>query len=259
MTTNHDIPLGAPVWADLLTSDPARSQDFYGQLFGWTVEDPADDGRDYGGYRNLLHGGVRNAGCMVKQPGMEVPDVWTVYLRTADIKESLDRVEANGGVVHVPANDVHELGRFALVQDPAGAAVGLWEPGTHAGFGHLSEPGAPSWFELHTRDYDASVDFYTKVFAWPAHTAADEPGFRYTTYGKDEAARAGIMDAAAFLPDGVPSHWAIYFATADADATIAQATKLGASVVQAAEDTPYGRLATLADPTGALFKLQQPL
>ena len=63
------------------------------------------------------------------------------------------------------------------------------------------------------------------------------------------------MDAAAFLPEGVPAHWSIYFAVGDADAALAQIVELGGSIVAGAEDTPYGRLATATDPTGALFKL----
>jgi predicted enzyme related to lactoylglutathione lyase len=60
-----DAPLGTPCWVELLTSDPARSQEFYGRLFGWTVEDP---GADYGGYKNFLLRDVRVAGCMRNDP-----------------------------------------------------------------------------------------------------------------------------------------------------------------------------------------------
>jgi uncharacterized protein len=67
-----------------------------------------------------------------------------------------------------------------------------------------------------------------------------------------------VMDATSFLPEGVPALWSVYFAVDDVDASIAKAVGLGASVVQAAEDTPYGRLATLTDPTGALFRLMGP-
>ena len=66
------------------------------------------------------------------------------------------------------------------------------------------------------------------------------------------------MDANGFLPDGVPAHWSVYFGSDDADATLARISELGGSVVRPAEDTPYGRLAQAADPTGALFKLVQP-
>lgn len=76
--------------------------------------------------------------------------------------------------------------------------------------------------------------------------------------GPSDFEAAGVMDAANFLPSEVPSHWAVYFAVDDAEATIATAVELGATVVHSAEVTPYGVLATLADPTGAMFKLQQP-
>ena len=57
----------------------------------------------------------------------------------------------------------------------------------------------------------------------------------------------------------MPAHWSVYFAVADADATLAKIVALGGSVVVPAEDTPYGRLATVADPTGAMFKIVQDL
>ena len=70
-----------------------------------------------------------------------------------------------------------------------------------------------------------------------------------------EEQHAGVMDASAFLPEGVPAHWSVYFKVADTDATLAKIAKLGGNTVVPAEDTPYGRLATAVDPTGAIFKL----
>jgi predicted enzyme related to lactoylglutathione lyase len=150
---------------------------------------------------------------------------------------------------------VGELGSMGVVTDAGGAAIGMWQPGTHPGIQRIAEPGTPAWFELMTREYDASVAFYRDVFGWDTHVAGDTPEFRYTTLGEGDSMAAGIMDAAAFLPDGVPSHWSVYFSVADADASIATAIGLGGAVVQPPENTPYGRLATLTDPTGAYFKL----
>jgi hypothetical protein len=67
---------------------------------------------------------------------------------------------------------------------------------------------------------------------------------------------AGIMDAAAFIPAGVAAPWAIYWEVDDAAGSVAAVRDLGGSVVADVEDTPYGRLATVADPAGALFKLR---
>jgi predicted enzyme related to lactoylglutathione lyase len=64
------------------------------------------------------------------------------------------------------------------------------------------------------------------------------------------------MDAAGFLPEGAPSHWAVYWEVDDADDAVAKVTSLGGSVVMNPTDTPYGRLATVADPAGAQFKLR---
>jgi predicted enzyme related to lactoylglutathione lyase len=63
------------------------------------------------------------------------------------------------------------------------------------------------------------------------------------------------MDASAFLPEGVPAHWSIYFRVESTDNALEKVGKLGGNTVVPAEDTPYGRLATAVDSTGAMFKL----
>ncbi len=55
------------------------------------------------------------------------------------------------------------------------------------------------------------------------------------------------------VPPDVPPNWGVYFTVADTDASVTQATDLGASVVMPAKDSPYGRLAGLRDPQGAAF------
>jgi predicted enzyme related to lactoylglutathione lyase len=237
-----------------MTTDPKRSRDFYGELFGWKAEAPNDE---FGGYWNFTKDGVLIAGGMQSQndEAGRPTDFWSIYLATDDAKRAIDAATENGGQVVVPAMDVGDLGTMGVVTDSGGAAIGLWQPGTHKGFGILAESNAPSWFELHTRDYDKSIAFYSKVFGWNTHTEGDSPEFKYTTLGEGESAAAGIMDANSFLPDGMPAHWSVYFGADDTDAALAKVKKLGGAIVQPAEDTPYGRLATASDSTGAIFKL----
>ncbi|MCU1377273.1 MAG: Glyoxalase/bleomycin resistance protein/dioxygenase [Acidimicrobiales bacterium] len=248
-------PIGAPCWIDLFTSDPAASRAFYGDLFGWTSEQA---GEEYGGYINFFKDGVPVAGAMHNDGTQGVPDLWTVYLASADAKATVDAAASHGGQVHVPPMDVMDLGVMALVTDAGDAAIGVWQPGLHKGFGILAEPNTPNWFELHTRDYEASVQFYRDVFGWDTRVAGDTADFRYTTLGEGDDALAGIMDASAFLPEGVPAHWSIYFGAEDTDAALARIGELGGSTVMAGEDTPFGRLAAATDPTGAMFKLVGP-
>lgn len=246
---------GAPCWIDLMTSDTEGSRAFYSQLFGWAAEEPAEE---FGGYFSFIKDGALVAGCMASQPGAGMADAWSVYLASEDAGKTVETVTANGGQVYVQPMAVGDLGSMAVVSDRGGAAVGIWQPGLHQGFGIEGESGAPSWFELHTSDYEASVGFYRTVFGWDTHVVSDTPEMRYTTLVHGESWLAGIMDASAFLPDGVPAHWSVYFGVDDADAALAKICDLGGSVVMAAEDTPYGRLATATDPNGAQFKIVAP-
>jgi len=250
--TRDVAPSGAPCWVDLFTSDPERSQAFYEELFGWTA---VASGEEFGGYVNYFKDGVPVAGSMKNDGAAGMPDVWSVYLSTPDAAATVDAVLAKGGQVLLPPMQVADLGTMAMLGDAGQAAVGCWQPGEFNGFGVLAEPGTATWFELHTRDYDASVEFYREVFGWDTHVAGDSPEFRYTTLGEGDGQLAGIMDASAHLPDGVPAHWAVYFGSEDTDATLARIVELGGSVVRPAEDTPYGRIAMAADPTGASFRL----
>jgi predicted enzyme related to lactoylglutathione lyase len=245
-------PIGAPCWVDLFTSDPDTSKAFYGRLFGWTAEDA---GEEYGGYITFSKDGVPVAGGMRNDGRQGMPDVWSVYLATDDAKATVEAAEANGGGVIVPAMDVGELGSMAVVTDAGQAAIGIWQPGLHRGFGLIGEPGAPAWFQLSTRDYEASVRFYREVFRWDTHVMSDSAELRYTTLGEGDTALAGIMDSTSFLPDGVPAYWSVIFAVEDTDAALATIVDLGGSVVRPAADTPYGRLAQAADPTGAQFDI----
>jgi predicted enzyme related to lactoylglutathione lyase len=250
-----DSPLGTPCWVELLTSDPERSQDFYGRLFGWTVE---EGGAEYGGYKNFLLHDVRVAGCMKNDGNAGVPDLWSIYLATEDAEATVGRAAAAGGQVVVPSMDVMTLGRMAVVVDVGGAVIGAWQPGDHRGFGYVAEPGAPAWFELHTRDYEESLAFYREVFGWQTRTESDVPEFRFSTVSVDDEQYAGVMDASEFLPEGVPAGWTVYFGVTDCDHGVSEVVSLGGEVVMAPEDSPYGRLATVADPTGAVFRLHQP-
>src|SRR3954470_7362838 len=192
MPARDSAIIGAPCWADLMTSDPEASRAFYGGLFGWTAEEPNEQ---LGGYFNFRKNDVRIAGCMASQPGAPVTDVWSVYLASEDAQKTLDTAEAEGGEVHVAPMQVQALGTMAFIADPGGAGIGVWQPGTHQGFGLVDEPGTPSWFELHTRDHDAVVRFYRTVFGWETIAVSDTEEFRYTVLQYGDKQLAGVMDA----------------------------------------------------------------
>jgi uncharacterized protein len=245
----RDTSAGAPCWIDLTTSDTAVATDFYAGLFGWAAGE-ADP--QFGGYFMFLQGGPPVAGCAPVNPG-DTADVWAVYLTVEDVQKTLDSATAAGGQVVVPVMEIGDAGTMGVVRDPGGSTIGLWQPKQFAGVATVGEAGLPSWFELHTTDYDNVVTFYQDVFGWTVDVAADAPGFRYTMLVHGEDRLAGIMDSSGWGPEA-PTGWNIYFWVDDADTAVARVTELGGSVIAPAEDTPYGRLATVADPNGARFK-----
>jgi predicted enzyme related to lactoylglutathione lyase len=257
MPTRDSAPIGAPCWTDLWTSDVEGSRKFYGELFGWEAQEPS---AEFGGYFMFTREGVPIAGGMGDMGDMAADNTWKIYLSTDDIAKTLEAAEASGAENISPAMPVADLGIQAILTDPTGAHLGTWQPGTFPGFTVLNEHAAPSWFELLTRDYSTAVAFYRSVFHWDTDVVGDSDEFRYTTMRdpSGEGELAGIGDATIFLPEGVLAHWSIYWEVDDADVTIAKVKSLGGSVVMDAQDTPYGRLATVTDPAGAQFKLRTP-
>jgi hypothetical protein len=241
------LVVGAPCWIDLYSSDTEKATEFYGGLFGWTTELP---GEDFGGYFTFLKDGKHVGGCMANDGQQGAPDMWTVYLTTDDVARTAKDAAAHGGQVHMEPMQVAQNGSFAIIGDPGGAAIGAWQPDQVTGFEIWNEPGAARWFELETASYDASVDFYRDVFKWTAHQYSDTPEFRYTTLRSGDDDLAGIQAS----DEGTPG-WTIYFGVDDTDAALERIAELGGSVLQPAQDTPYGRLAQAADPTGAAFRL----
>jgi predicted enzyme related to lactoylglutathione lyase len=247
-----DAPLGAPCWIDLTTSDLDRAQDFYGTVFGWTFESA---GPEYGGYVNAARDGHQVAGLMANRPEFGSPDRWVTYLHTADIEASMSAATAAGGAACMGPMEIPAKGHMGLVTDPSCALFGLWQPLEHRGFQVIGEAGSPVWHQLTTRDFAAAVDFYTEVFGWRTELVSDTDEFRYATASFGDQQLLGVMDGAGCLPDGVPSNWSIFFGAEDVDKTLRVIAERGGAVVQAAEDTPYGRLAAATDPTGVIFNL----
>ena len=246
---------GTPCWVDLLSSDVERSKTFYSELFGWTS---TDAGADFGGYVTFSSDGHQVAGMMGNTMGGGHPDAWSTYMCTADIAATTAAAKDAGANVVVEPMPVGDLGSMAVLVDPAGAAVGLWQPGLHTGFTKYNEPGSVTWDEHHSKDFAASTAFYENVFGWTIDKMSDSDDFRYFQGQVNGETVVGLMDSASFLPEGVPSHWAVYFSAADVDVAVARAVELGGTVLRPAEDTPFGRIADMLDATGAPFKLHSP-
>ena len=253
MPARDAVPFGAPCWIELFTSDPDRAEQFYGELFGWTAE---HSGPEYGGYVNFRHGDALIAGMMRNDGSAGAPDVWSTYLAVADAKATAEAAVAAGGQVLVEPMQVGTLGVMGLLADPGGAAIGMWQPGTHRGYGLFGEAGAPVWHELHTRDYAATLDFYRAAFGWQTSVMSDTDDFRYTTAEIDgQSVRRRAWTRTTSFPRACRPAGRSTSAVPTWTRPWPPSSGTAARSRQPAEDTPYGRLAQIADPTGATIKL----
>ncbi|MFI5764628.1 MULTISPECIES: VOC family protein [unclassified Streptomyces] len=246
---------GTPCWIDLMVPDQQAAIDFYADLFGWQGEiGPPETG----GYSVCTLKGKPVAGIMkAMNPDGSVPDpmpptVWTTYLATDAIDATLKSVTDAGGTAVMPPMDVMDLGRMAVIADPTGAVVGLWQAGTFDGAGIVNEHGALIWNELSTSDIAAASAFYSAVL--PVTTTPSEmpEAAGYTEFQVDGRAVAGMMDLTN-LPPGTPPNWIPYFSADDVDEIQAAATRAGGNVIAPAFDMAAGRMAVLTDPQGAVF------
>jgi uncharacterized protein len=244
--TKHDA--GVPSWVDIGT-DLERGRAFYSSLFGWECPEGTEES---GFYSTATLNGKAVAGIGPQQEGM--PSYWTTYIDADSADDVADRVTSAGGQVMLAPMDVMEFGRMAIFADPAGAAFGVWQPGTHKGAEVVSEPGAYSWSELVTTDVEGAKKFYNAVFGWDGHTQSAGP-VEYTEWRLGDRPIGGMLPKPETMPAEMPPHWAVYFAVADLDDAMARVKDLGGTVIAAPIDSPAGKLAPVMDSNGAAFNI----
>lgn len=252
--TSH-LP-GSFCWADLATNDTDSAKAFYTEIFGWEAVDvPTDAGVPY----TMLHK-EGNLVCalytMVPDHG-GVPPHWQSYVAVEDVDVAAAAVQNHGGIVLMPSMDVMESGRMLMLQDPAGAVLGLWQANEHVGAGLWNQPGAICWNELLTRDPDRAERFFRELFGWTAKTNPDVMEGKYRVLVNAGQEVGGMMQ---IEPEWgpMPPSWTVYFGVDDCDATVAEAERQGGKLLfPAMEIENVGRFAYLQDPQGAVFAIIQ--
>ncbi|MFF4248034.1 VOC family protein [Streptomyces sp. NPDC001822] len=245
---------GAPCWVSLIVHGLSATQDFYSQLFGWEFRPGPEQLGPY--VRALLHG-KEVAGIGQLPPDRHLPIAWTTYLATEDADATAEAIRSCGGTVAVGPIVAGDAGRLALASDPGGAVFGIWQAAEHLGTALAGTPGTPVWNELVTRETASVAKFYQAVFGFEAE-AVVSADFDYQTLhlrGRPVAALHGVGHG---LPRDRGPHWMTYFQVADADEAAARVAELGGRVLHPPRDTPSGRLATVADPEGAVFTVVRP-
>ncbi len=246
---------GTFCWVDLATNAPEAAKAFYAEVFGWTAEDVATDYEVP--YSFLRRDGKRVAALYEMAPEQGAFPYWASYVRVTDVEASAQRAADLGGRLVMPAVEVMALGHMAFIQDPTGAVLGLWEPGTLFGAELDNTYGARSWCELQTRDTLEAARFYAGLFGWTPRTSKSLMDGRYTLFELDGKEIGGMIELGAEW-GSMPANWSIYFGVEDCDQAVATTRRLGGSLVMdPMEVEKVGRFAFLGDPQGAIFAVIQ--
>jgi predicted enzyme related to lactoylglutathione lyase len=240
MGERTSYPPGTFSWAELATSDADAAKTFYTALFGWEYDDrPIPDGSVYSMAQ-------RDGKSVAALFGSSEPPHWNCYVTVASVDAAAPQARELGGTVVADPFDVLDAGRMAVIADPAGAALCLWEPRDNIGAALVNAPGAMTWNDLVTTDPDGAAEFYGGLFGWTTEEIPGSGGYRVIRNGG--RSNGGIMRAANTPPQFIP-----YFGHEDLRRVVDDIGGLGGQVFNGPVQVPAGEFAVLGDPQGAVF------
>jgi len=255
METIEKYLAGDFCWVDIIARDLKSQGDFYCKLFGWEmVKQPTDDGSTYAMFQ--LNGkNVAGAGEMSDQMRKSgVPTVWNTYVNVVNLEETLAKVTEAGGQIALQPMDIMDVGRMAIIVDPTGGTLSLWQAKSHPGCELRLDSGTLCWNELASTDAVKAKEFYEKVFDWTFAQSPHAEGHTYFEILNEGEDQGGIMQMDETWGN-IPTHWSAYFSVDDVKASAEKLESLGGKVIVPPFDTPVGPISVVCDSQGAKFSL----
>jgi predicted enzyme related to lactoylglutathione lyase len=175
-TTQDNAPdqTGAFIWYELMTTDADGAKAFYDSVVGWDVGEGA---AEYQGYRMInrkdggFAGGVMPLTDEMRQHGAR--PTWLGYIYVPDVDQAVGKIEAAGGKALMPAMDIPNVGRIAMVADPQGIPFYVMkpippanDPNGQSDVFSTTEEQRVGWNELMTSDPTGARKFYGDLFGW---------------------------------------------------------------------------------------------
>jgi uncharacterized protein len=248
--SNADIR-GRFVWHELMTTDPQAAAAFYSKVLPWKAQPSGMPDYTLWVAGKTMTGGLMAQPESARQAG--APPSWLVYIGTPDVDGTAAAAERLGGKVLKAPADIPNVGRFAVLADPQGAAFAIFKPSPMPDGAAASTDFA--WHELATSDQQGALSFYSELFGWsrgPAHDMGPSGTYQLIEHG---GAQIGgvykVMDASK------PPHWLTYIEVKSVDRAAAAAKTAGGRVTQGPMEVPGGRIAQILDPQGGAFAVHE--
>lgn len=243
---------GTFCWADLATNDVANAKAYYEELFSATSFNMPTDNYIMLNVAEKPVSAIYEL--MPEQKELGVPPHWMSYVACDDINAVVEKVQSNGGIVVMAPWEAGEYGIGALIQDPEGAMLGLWQAKTHIGAAWKNRHGAVCWFEHASKGSKETISFYEKVFGYTSKTEMMGETL-YTTFFLGEIPVAGLYVMPEMMSD-LPCHWLVYFNVNSIDKAIELTTAKKGEILMPKMAVPgIGFFSVVRDPQGAVFGL----
>ncbi|MGH9019841.1 MAG: VOC family protein [Acidimicrobiales bacterium] len=229
---------GMPVWVDVMaetTDQRHQLMAFYELLFGWSFDEGPEEMSHYT-IASHDHQAVMG---FVQAPGGA--GQMTTYFGTDDVDASLARARELGATPLMEPIDVTDVGRMAMVADPAGAVHGLWQAGTFAGFGQVYEVGAPGWFDHASDTPDVASDYYVGLTGMTL--TEPDPSMKVLSHGEQWFA--------SFSHNQVPqrtAQWNALYITDSLERLRETVTRQGGTVLVAEMPVPGSAITVFSEP-----------
>jgi predicted enzyme related to lactoylglutathione lyase len=242
------------VWYELMTSDVAAAKTFYANVVGWSAEDMPMPGMTY----TILRTGPTQIGGMMAllkeacDAGMR--PCWVGYVGVEDADVAAAKATRLGGKTLMPPTDIPNVGRFAMLTDPQGAAFNLFKPAQSGERVVSSDPGHIGWHELHTTDWPKAFEFYTDMFGWDRGDGVDMgPMGTYQLFKIGGTPMGAMFNSPAAQ---AARFWLYYFNVGNIDDAAKRVGDRGGKIMFGPQQVPGGGwVVQAADPQGAAFAL----
>ena len=252
-------PIGDFIWYELMTPDAEGAKAFYDAVVGWNISEGAPE---FGGYRMIARSDGGNAGGVLpltdemQQHGAR--PTWLGYVSVADVDQAVAAIEKADGKGLMPAFDIPNVGRIALVADPQGAPFYVMKPTPPEpkGQSDVFSPNAEQrvgWNELSTTDPVAARKFYTDQFGWGADEFMDMGELGEYRFLEQDGTRIGALCG---VMQGQQPKWRFYFRVPSISAAKQTAEAKGGTIHMGPHQVPTGDYIIIgSDPQGAEFAL----
>ena len=263
-TANEKRPgaSGAFIWYELMTTDADAAGRFYSAVVpGWRLGERMPGDVDYRGIERSdggNAGGVLQLDDSMRTQGAR--PTWLGYINVDDVDDAVRSIEQAGGKALMPAFDVPNVGRIAMVSDPQGAPFYVMTPippeGTEDKRSDVFSPDAEqrvSWNELSTSDPVAARKFYTGQFGWSADEFMDMGELGEYRFIERDGTRIGAL--CGVMPGQAPQ-WRYYIRVPSIAASAEAVRAGGGTVAMGPHEVPGGDHIIIGiDPHGAAFAL----